>query len=99
MRRSTARLSLPLAALLLLAQLVLAWHAPSHIDLDGGPSHLVSVTDCEICLPGHGPAPAAQPAPEVPAGEGFISPVVAALQLPGDITVPGAGPRAPPALS
>lgn len=50
---STLRLPWLLATLLLSAQFLLAWHAPSHIDAELG--HVQSVQECQLGGQAHAP--------------------------------------------
>ncbi|MCG8394304.1 MAG: hypothetical protein MI745_14590 [Pseudomonadales bacterium] len=71
-------LSLSLILALFCAQLLLAWHAPSHIDTSSDHQELLASADCQVCTHGHGllALPASQaipvalhaePAPQAPA--------------------------------
>ncbi|ASK35330.1 hypothetical protein CEK62_13545 [Alcanivorax sp. N3-2A] len=98
-RRANRRLlqRLLFAGLLLLAQSVMAWHAPSHIlDRHDNGSTLSAQQDCELCVHGHGlvalpgtPPLLAPPAAAVSA--------LAAISVDTAPTFPPAHPaRAPP---
>lgn len=51
---SRARLSFTLVLSLLCAQLLFAWHSPSHIDPTGSPhEQALLVADCDLCAHGH----------------------------------------------
>ena len=86
-----------LAVLLAFAQLVLAWHAPTHLDDDhgGGAVH----TACDLCLigAGLGALPSA-PASAFPSGSGELP--VATTGHGSPVAAPCAAfhSRAPPAL-
>jgi len=96
--RPWRRLALPLLLVLAWssAQLVLAWHAPSHIS-DGLGSHLSASQDCEFGVNSHGAAAIGQTLslPVIPATPHHASrrPALASARTP--LT---ARARAPPAL-
>lgn len=50
------RLAIWLALAVLCAQLLLAWHSPSHIlaDEHGSKTELLASADCQVCTHGHG---------------------------------------------
>ena len=56
MMRSRHGLSLSLILALFCAQLLLAWHAPAHIDAEPHSPHkeLLAVADCQVCTHGQG---------------------------------------------
>ncbi|EKF75865.1 hypothetical protein A11A3_00185 [Alcanivorax hongdengensis A-11-3] len=63
------RLALWLAGIVFLAQLIFAWHSPSHINAGKGDHSKAFITaaDCQICAHGHGlvglPSQAVMPVP------------------------------------
>lgn len=56
MMRARHGLSLSLILALFCAQLLLAWHAPSHIDAQPHDPHkeLLAAADCQVCTHGQG---------------------------------------------
>ena len=71
---SRSRLSLSLVLSLFCAQLLFAWHSPSHIDPTTSPhEQALLVADCDLCAHGHGfvALPAAG-MPELPASSAVL---------------------------
>lgn len=92
--------ALSTAVLVFCAQLLLAWHAPSHLEsADSGPLTLINASDCEICLPGPGAAPVPHLPESLPSPASDQAPITRQSNLPREASVPDAGPRAPPVLS
>lgn len=89
-----------LSFLLLTAQGLLAWHLPEHLNPEPHqPLELVSTVDCDICAPGTGATPPAPALEAIPSAEHRHPAPPRTEQAPRQAFVPGAGARAPPALS
>lgn len=94
---SRSRLSLTLVLSLLCAQLLFAWHAPSHIDPHDNPhEQALLVADCDLCAHGHGfVALPADGIPQLPASTPVLGQAQPQPFLPPFFALP-AQARAPP---
>lgn len=87
-------------ALFFCAQLLLAAHTPSHLTTGHNePLSLVTVSECEICLPAQGAAPLPLRLDPAPAGVRSVTPPACPQPAITRLRVPGSGPRAPPVFS
>lgn len=87
-------------ALFFCAQLLLAAHTPSHLTTGHNePLSLVTVSDCEICLPGQGAAPLPLALEPAPTDARPVTPPTFPQPPSTRLRVPGSGPRAPPVFS